>query len=209
MQRMILLLTLLLVSQIGFAVKPKKQPPTLDESLTYINKTLYPTMDYFYGCSEKIEVTLSEQHQEIIISKLPVNGNGIVRTDLPPMFVYRIPVADVKSIYPYLAPHYGYVSNVGYDRIIIRTNGHAISKYGPYWDCFHQRLSTKTKLRMRDNAMLKIDDMDDSQLKHLLEAFKRTVELTRIEAQNPNPQSAPAAAADEKFENDEDEGTEF
>ena len=208
MRRMILLLALLLASQIGFAVKPKKQPPSLDESLNYINKTLYPTMDYFYGCSEKSMVTLSEQHQEIIITKFAVDKNARIKEGLPPMYVYRIPVADVKSIYPYLAPHYGYVSNVGYDRIIIRTNGHAISKYGPYWDCFHQKLSKKTRLRMRDNAMLKIDNLDDSQLKHLLDAFKRTVELTRIEAETPNPQSAPAAAADQKLD-DTDDDVEF
>jgi hypothetical protein len=190
MRRIAVLLIVLLASTSLVAVKHKKPEPSLDESLAYINKVFYPTMDYFYGCSEKIEVTLSEQHQELIITKLPVDGNGKVKKELPPMYIYRIPVADVKLIYPY-----GFSPYKRYDRIIIRTNGHAISKYGPYWDCFHRRTSKKTKLRMMDNAMLKIDDLDDSQLVNLLNALKRTVQLTQTEALTAQDQQPDAAAA--------------
>ena len=199
MRKIVVLLAVLFASQVLLAVKPGKKEASLDESLIYINKTLYPRMDYFYGCSEKIEVTLSEQHQEIIVAKLPVDAGGKVKKDLPPMYVYRIPVADVKSIYPY-----GFSPYTRYDRIIIRTNGRAISKYGPYWDCFHRRMSKKTKLRLIDHAMLKIDDLNDSQLIKLLNAFKRTIELTRMEPFEAN-QQPDAPAADQKFENDNDE----
>ena len=197
MRSITVLLTVLLAST--FLIAIERKGASLDDSLTYINKTLYPRMDYFYGCSEKIEVTLSEQHQEIIIAHLPVDGGGKVIKDLPPMYIYRIPVVDVKSIYPY-----GFSPYVRYDRIIIRTNGKAISKYGPYWDCFHRKVSNKTKLRLLDRAMLKIDDLNDSQLIKLINSFKRTVELTRMEALEPT-QQPDAAAADQKFENDNDE----
>ena len=201
MRKIAMLLTVLFASQILFAVKPKKEGASLDESLAYINKTLYPTMDYFYGCSEKIEVTLSEQHQEIIITRLPVDGGGKVKRDLPPMYVYRIPVAEVKSIYPW-----GYSPYIRYDRLVIRTRGRSISKYGPYWDCFHRRVSTKTKLRLRGDAMLKLDNLDDSQLIKLINAFKRTVELTRMEAGEAT-QKPDKAAADQSL--DDDEGVDY
>ena len=201
MRKIAMLLTVLFASQILFAVKPKKEGASLDESLAYINKTLYPTMDYFYGCSEKIEVTLSEQHQEIIITRLPVDGGGKVKRDLPPMYVYRIPVAEVKSIYPW-----GYSPYIRYDRLVIRTRGRSISKYGPYWDCFHRRMSKKTKLHLLDNAMLKLDDLDDSQLIKLINAFKRTVELTRMEAGEAT-QKPDKAAADQSL--DDDEGVDY
>ena len=199
MRKVAVFLAVLLASPLLFAVKPQKPEPSLDESLTYINKTLYPRMDYFHGCSEKVEVTLSEQHQEIIVTHLPVDGGGKVKQDLPPIYVYRIPVADVKLIYPY-----GFSPYVRYDRIIIRTNGKAISKYGPYYDCFHRKISSKTRLRLVDQAMLKIDDLTDSQLMKLINAFKRTVELTRIEAAQAD-QNPSNAAADQKFENEDDD----
>ncbi len=209
MRKILVLLTVLLASQTLLAIKPAKKGASLDDSMTYINKTLYPTMDYFYGCSEKIEVTLSEQHQEIIITHLPVDGGGKVKKDLPPMYIYRIPVADVKSIYPW-----GYSPYIRYNRLVIRTNGRAVSKYGPYWDCFHRRMSKKTKLRLLDNAMLKLDDLDDSQLIKLINAFKRTVELTRMESaeaiQKPDAettQQPPAASADQTL--DDDEGVDY
>lgn len=204
MRRIAMLLIVLFASAPLFAVKGKKPEPSLDDSLAYINKTLYPTMDYFYGCSEKIEVTLSEQHQELIITKLPVDGNGKVKRSLPPMYIYRIPVADVKQIYPYgsLRPdgvwHPGLSSHIGYDHIIIRTNGHAISKYGPYWDCFHRKVSKKTRLRMMDNAALRIDTLDDSQLANLINALKRTVTLTQAESEAPQSQQPDATAAPEQ-----------
>jgi hypothetical protein len=115
------------------------------------------------------------------------------------MYIYRIPVADVSKIYPW-----GFSPYKRYERIIIATNGHAISKYGPYWDCFHRRMSKKTKLRMMTNAALKIDDLDDSQLANLIKALKHTVELTRMEAAEANQQSPPtAAAAAEKLDDDD------
>ena len=204
MRKVLLLITVLLAAQALLAIKPKKSE-SLDDSLAYINKTLYPTMDYFYGCSEKIQVTLSEQHQEIIVTKLPVDGGGKVRQDLPPMFIYRIPVAEVKSIYPWgFSP--GFRPRKRYDHIIIRTNGKAVSKYGPYWDCFHRKVSNKTKLRLLDNAMLKLDDLDDSQLIKLINALKRTVELTRAEAEAPQTQQPDASAAEQQRDEDaEDE----
>lgn len=193
MRKIVVLLTVLLASQLLFAVKPEKKSESLDDSVAYINKTLYPTMDYFYGCSEKIEVTLSEKHQELIITQLPVDGRGRVKQDLPPMFIYRIPVSDVKIIYPWGMSR-GFASHVGYDHIIIRTNGHAVAKYGPYWDCFHRKISKKTKLKMLDNAALKIDNLDDSQLAHLIDSLKHTVALMQAEADLPQDQQPNAAA---------------
>ncbi len=206
MRKVLVLLAVLMASQTLLAIKPGKKSESLDDSLTNVNKLLYPTMDRFYGCSEKIEVTLSEKHQELIITHLPVDGSGRVKKDLPPMFIYRIPVADVKIIYPW-----GFSPYKRYDRIIIRTNGRAVSKYGPYWDCFHRKVSSKTKLRLLDNAMLKIDDLDDSQLIKLINALKHTVELTRSETAEANQQTPaeasqqpPAAAADQQLEDDMD-----
>ena len=202
MRKTIMLLALLLASQMVSAVKPGKNA-SLDDSLTYINKTLYPTMDYFYGCSEKIVVSLSEQHQEIVITHLPVDGSGRIKKDLPPMYVYRIPVADVKIIYPWgFSP--GFRPRRQYDRIVIRTNGRAVAKYGPYWDCFHRKLSNKTRLRQLDNAMLKIDDLDDSQLIKLIDAFKRTVQLMQAEAGEPVQQTSPAAGAPQELEDNDE-----
>ncbi len=75
-------------------------------------------------------------------------------------------------------------------------------------------MSKKTKLRLLDNAMLKLDDLDDSQLIKLINAFKRTVELTRMESaeaiQKPDAettQQPPAASADQTL--DDDEGVDY
>jgi UDP:flavonoid glycosyltransferase YjiC (YdhE family) len=194
MRKFLVLLALLLTCGPLFAVKPEKKSESLEDSLAYINKTLYPTMDYFYGCSEKIMVTLSEKHQELIVTHLPVDGSGRIKRDLPPIFVYRIALADVTHIYPWGMAR-GFSSHVGYDRIMITTNGRGVSKYGPYWDCFHRKVSKKTRLRYLNNTALRIDNLDDSQLIHLIKALKNTVALSQEEADAPPNQQQPDAAA--------------
>jgi len=171
MRTLAALMTVLCIVPAALAIKPAHPGPSVEETLRLINEHLAVPPDYSnIQCSDRIEISLTNDRAEIVIQYRMIDKKGAFRDDLPPRFIYRIPVASVKTAYiwgPWTA----------HDRVIIRTYRRDVVKAGPLWDCWHNRVKEVPRERVFDNADIKLRGATDEKLYRVADEFKHMVEL--------------------------------
>ena len=190
------LLIVVLLAPTAPAIKPKVPEMTVDETLKYLNDRLIVNVNWGdMRCSVKLELSLSEGREEIILRYLPIDKHRKLIEELPPRYIYRIPVDSVTRVYPY-----GRGPWVMYDRVVIRTYSHAVEKIGPIWNCGKNRINAIPKARLLDEADLFLDNPDDGNLKGVINGIRRLVKLLQEQAN-----AQPGAPMDTELPDDNDE----
>ncbi len=189
------LLSILLLTPPAPAIKRKVQEMNVDETLKYMNDRLIVNVNWGdMKCSVKLELSIPEGRREIILKYLPIDKHRREIEDLPPRYIYHIPVDSVTRVYPY-----GRSPWQMYDRVVIRTYSHAVEKIGPIWNCDKKRINPVPKMRLLDEADLFLDNPDDGNLKGVINGVRRLVKLLQEEA------SAQTGQQDFELPDDNDE----
>jgi hypothetical protein len=182
-----LLLAVLWIVSPALAIKPARGGISVEETLRNLNHELVTAPNYSnLQCSDRIEISLTPDRAEIVIQYRVIDKRGTVREELPPKFIYRIPVASVKTAYiwgPWTV----------HDRVIIRTSRRDVVKIGPLWDCWHNRRKQLPLERVFDNADLRVWDADDARLYRIADTFKHLVDLLQAESASVQPDSRQSA----------------
>jgi len=155
-------------------VSPAEKGPSLDETMKYINGNLYVSNNPNPKCSDTAQVSVSGNHKEILVKYLVVDGKGRIKDNVEPTYVYHVPVAAVGKIYP-SGPW------TVHDRVVVRTNGQVVRKYGPVWDCGKSRLNATPEVTMRGSVELRVMDVDRGHLGDVVEAVKHLAKLLQWE----------------------------
>ncbi len=157
------------------AVNPSKEGPSLEETLKYINERLYSSQNYAdRKCSDTIQLSLSESHEELVVKYLIIDRHDKIIENTPSEYIYYVPIGAVRSVYTW-GPW------TTHDRIVVKTSGDMVRKYGPVWDCGHSKLNEEPKVRLLGSVDLKIQDPDDDHLSGVTKAVKHLVRLLQAE----------------------------
>jgi hypothetical protein len=156
-------------------ISPETEGPSVENSLKFINQRMYISQDRSEGkCRDTIQLSLSDDRAEILIKYFVVDGRDRIKENVAPKFIYHIPVEAVRSIYatgPWTT----------HDRILVRTYGRAVTKYGPVWDCGKEKLNDKPKKGFIDSVDLRVQDPDDGRLSGVQKALNHVVDLLKAE----------------------------
>jgi hypothetical protein len=201
------LLAVLWAAPVARAIKPAHEGPSVEATVRNLNELLHsnPNFAELY-CSNTAELTLSPNHQEIVVTYWLIDKHGKIRPEIPPQYIYRIQVAAVDQAYAW-GPW------TTRDRVMVTTRGKAVLKIGPMWDCFRNKPKAVPKQSMRNNVQLLVFQADDKRLYRIADAFKHLVEVLKIEPPPkaaPAPESAPQPVTDAppRFTQPESDGSE-
>jgi hypothetical protein len=179
----VLLAVLSLLSP-ALAIKPAHKGPSVEQTLQSLNQQLAVPPDYSnIQCSDRVELSLTNDRAEIVIKYRIIDKHGNFREDLPPRYIYRIPVMSVQRAYisgPWTTK----------DRVIIRTERKDVVKIGPLWDCWHNRQKPIPRERVFDNADIKLRGATNEQLYRIVDEFMHMVTLLQTEPPTARPADA-------------------
>lgn len=181
------LLAILSMVPAAVAIKPAREGASVEATLRNLNRQLAVPPDYSnLQCSDRVEISLTSDRAEIVVTYRMIDKHGKFRKELPPRYIYRIPVESVKT---------AYISGpwTRNDRVIIRTYGRQVVKIGPLWDCWHNRLKKVPRERIFDNADIRLHGATNEQLYRLADTFRHLVKLLQSEANATPLHSAPHA----------------
>jgi hypothetical protein len=151
-------------------IRPEYRGPSVENTLAYLNHQLYISQDYWDSkCRDRIQVSLSDDQTEILVKYVLIDRGGRIKANMAPKYVYHVPIAAIRSVYTY-------GSWTTKDRVVARTRGRAVTKYGPVWDCGHNRLNDRPKESFLDSVDLKGQDTDEGHLNDIAKAINRLVE---------------------------------
>jgi hypothetical protein len=189
----VVLSVLLIASALAAApapLTPEKEGPSLEDSVKYINEHLYISNDSNGNCRDRVQVSLSDNHEEMIVKHLLVDRDGRIKDGVEPRYVYHVPIAAVRSVYlsgPWTTQ----------DRVVVRTDGKVVRKYGPVWDCSKSKLNTAPKISMLASVDLRVQEAEQGHVGDVAKAVNHVVKLLQSELgakpgsqpkENPDPE---------------------
>jgi hypothetical protein len=156
-------------------VNPAKEGRSVEETLKYINERLYISPDYSdKKCRDRTQLSLSDDRGEMIVKEVLIDRNDRIKDGVAPKYIYHVPIAAVLNIYTS-----GKWTTK--DRVVVRTDGRAVTKYGPVWDCQHGKLNDTPKKRFLDSVDLRVQDADEGYVSGVAKAINHVVELLQAE----------------------------